>query len=129
MPEREVITCGHCKLVQFRTAKDVCRRCRKSTAPPPAPFVEPDPEPPIHPNRATLAKACAAVLRLHRIGHGWSQSRAAKRHGCVRTYISKVENGTYMPTLTSLQRFAQAYRVRLSSLILEIEAAQQLLEG
>ena len=32
LSEREVITCYHCKLVQFRTANDLCRRCHK---PPP----------------------------------------------------------------------------------------------
>ncbi len=27
---REVLRCDHCKLVQFRTANPVCRRCKKS---------------------------------------------------------------------------------------------------
>ena len=31
--EREVLRCEHCKLVQFRTANDVCRKCRKSLLP------------------------------------------------------------------------------------------------
>src|ERR1700691_5149872 len=30
---REVLKCEHCKLVQFRTASDSCRRCKKSLLP------------------------------------------------------------------------------------------------
>jgi uncharacterized paraquat-inducible protein A len=37
---REVLKCEHCKLVQFRTEKDCCRRCKKSLLPEP-PKVQP----------------------------------------------------------------------------------------
>lgn len=131
MSEREVITCYHCKLVQFRTANDLCRRCHK---PPPqiaAPDVEPAPavERSLS-NRATLSKACAAVLRIHRIGLGWSQENAAKAlgHGNNRTYISKIETDKRLPNLQSLERIARAYRIRLSALVREIEIAQSLME-
>ena len=31
--QREVLRCDHCKLVQFRTTADTCRRCKKSLLP------------------------------------------------------------------------------------------------
>ena len=130
LSEREVITCYHCKLVQFRTANDLCRRCHK---PPPqiaAPDVEPAPavERSLS-NRATLSKACAAVLRIHRIGLGWSQENAAKALGHEsRTYISKIETDNCLPSLQSLERIAHAYLIRLSALVREIEIAQSLME-
>jgi transcriptional regulator with XRE-family HTH domain len=37
--------------------------------------------------------------------------------GVPRTYISKIENGKAMPTLSSLDRLARALRVDMSSLL------------
>ena len=31
--EREVLRCESCKLVQYRTSSDICRRCKKSLLP------------------------------------------------------------------------------------------------
>jgi hypothetical protein len=128
----ETIKCAHCKLVQFRTAKDVCRKCGVSTAPPPAPVVEmvmyESPACPM--DLTSLTAAVSFVLRIHRIGSKLSQKQAAKRFGVAsRTYISKIERGYLTPTLGNLQRFAWAYRVPLASMVLEIEVAQKLLEG
>ena len=52
-PDREVLRCDHCKLVQFRTLTAICRRCKKSleiekpaAAPAPLALVPSSPSPP-----------------------------------------------------------------------------------
>ena len=116
--EREVLKCEHCKLVQFRTAADSCRRCKKSLLPEqpkaqPAIALVPTPEP--GPKEDTLQVA-TAVRDLRRV-RNLSQRQLAGRMGVPRTYISKIENGKAMPTLSSLDRLAKALQVDISALL------------
>jgi transcriptional regulator with XRE-family HTH domain len=46
-----------------------------------------------------------------------SQRQLAGRMNVPRTYISKIENGKAMPTLTSLERLATALQVEISALL------------
>jgi transcriptional regulator with XRE-family HTH domain len=46
-----------------------------------------------------------------------SQRQLAGRMGVPRTYISKIENGKAMPTLSSLDRLARALQVDISVLL------------
>jgi transcriptional regulator with XRE-family HTH domain len=46
-----------------------------------------------------------------------SQRQLAGRMGVPRTYISKIENGKAMPTLSSLSRLAKALEVDISALL------------
>jgi transcriptional regulator with XRE-family HTH domain len=46
-----------------------------------------------------------------------SQRQLAARMGVPRTYISKIENGKAMPTLSSLDRLARALQVDISALL------------
>ena len=46
-----------------------------------------------------------------------SQRQLATRMNVPRTYISKIENGKAMPTLSSLDRLARALQVDISALL------------
>jgi transcriptional regulator with XRE-family HTH domain len=116
--EREVIRCTFCKLVQFRTTKESCCRCKKSLLP-----EQPKPQAVI----ALVAEPSAkspdgeiqvsnAVRDLRRV-RNLSQRQLAARMGVPRTYISKIENAKAMPTLSSLDRLARALNVDISALL------------
>ncbi len=114
--EREVLRCEHCKLVQFRTTNDVCRKCKKSLLPD-LPKVQPiaivaEPDAP----RAEGIQVAAAVRDLRHV-RNLSQRQLATRMNVPRTYISKIENGKAMPTLSSLDRLARALQVDISALL------------
>ena len=116
--DREVLKCEHCKLVQFRTPAESCRRCKKSLLP-----EQPKAQPAIAlvapveaaPKNDTLQVA-TAVRDLRRV-RNLSQRQLAGRMNVPRTYISKIENGKAMPTLSSLDRLARALQVDISALL------------
>jgi len=116
--DREVTRCESCKLVQFRTAAETCRRCKKSLLPE---------QPKLQPAIALVPEAAAksgngeiqvatAVRDLRHV-RNLSQRQLASRMGVPRTYISKIENGKAMPTLSSLDRLARALQVDISALL------------
>jgi transcriptional regulator with XRE-family HTH domain len=115
--QREVLRCDHCKLVQFRTSTPACRRCKKSlevekptAAPAPLALVNPASDVEHGPQVATAVRDLRHVRNL-------SQRQLAARMGVPRTYISKIENGKAMPTLSSLDRLARALEVDISALL------------
>ena len=114
---REVLRCVHCKLVQYRNALPSCRRCKKSlepekAAPAPTPIaVFPAPAP------AEKGLQVATAVRDLRHVRNLSQRQLAARMNVPRTYISKIENGKAMPTLSSLDRLARALEVDISALL------------
>ena len=115
--QREVLRCDHCSLVQFRTANSLCRRCHKSLE-----VEEPEPVaaplaivPPSAPSADGLQVA-TAVRDLRHV-RNLSQRQLAARMNVPRTYISKIENGKAMPTLSSLDRLAKALQVDISTLL------------
>jgi transcriptional regulator with XRE-family HTH domain len=116
--DREVLRCEHCKLVQFRTSSETCRRCRKSLLP-----EQPKPQPVIALVPEPAAKSLpgdiqvASAVRDLRHVRNLSQRQLAGRMGVPRTYISKIENGKAMPTLSSLDRLARALQVDISALL------------
>lgn len=114
---REVLRCDHCDLVQFRRANPVCVRCKRSLevkAPEPAAtpltLVPPTTAPEGSLQVATAVRDLRHVRNL-------SQRQLAGRMNVPRTYISKIENGKAMPTLSSLQRLATALGVDISALL------------
>ncbi len=116
--DREVLRCESCKLVQYRTASDACRRCKKSLLPEP-----PKAQPAIALVAAAVPEAkgeglqVATAVRDLRHVRNLSQRQLAARMGVPRTYISKIENGKAMPTLSSLDRLAKALQVDISALL------------
>jgi transcriptional regulator with XRE-family HTH domain len=124
--QREVLRCESCKLVQFRTSSDVCRRCKKSLLPE-QPKAEPTialvPEPTPHTTNGGL-QVSTAVRDLRHV-RNLSQRQLAARMGVPRTYISKIENGKAMPTLSSLDRLARALQVDISALLRDAPTRHQ----
>jgi transcriptional regulator with XRE-family HTH domain len=123
--QREVVRCDHCNLVQFRTASALCRRCRKGLeveAPAPAPkplaLVAKDELP------VKGLQVSAAVRELRHV-RNLSQRQLAARMNVPRTYISKIENGKAMPTLSSLDRLARALQVDISTLLRDASTRQR----
>ena len=115
---REVVRCDDCHLVQFRTNNNLCRRCKTSldedepepilTAAEPLAEVEESGE-----SQVQVAKA----IRNLRHRNGLSQRQLAIRMGVPRTYVSKIENEKAVPTLSSLERLAQALEVTVYDLL------------
>jgi transcriptional regulator with XRE-family HTH domain len=115
--QREVLRCDHCSLVQFRTASSMCRRCRKclevELPEPPAETISLVPALPVEQSGLQVATAVRDLRHVRNL----SQRQLAARMGVPRTYISKIENGKAMPTLSSLDRLAKALRVDIASLL------------
>ena len=115
---REVLRCTHCSLVQFRTMNALCRRCRKSLE-----MEEPEPVMPAatsvshEPEAEEGGLQVARAVRDARRGRNLSQRQLAGRMQVPRTYISKIENGKAMPTLSSLERLATALEVDMCNLL------------
>jgi len=114
---REVLRCDHCHLVQFRTSNSQCRRCRKPLE------VE---EPELHTPHLVVSSEepaedeglqVARAVREARHERGLSQRQLAGRMQVPRTYISKIENGKAMPTLSSLARLAAALEMDICNLV------------
>lgn len=115
--QREVLRCDHCSLVQFRTTNAMCRRCHKCLEVElPEPEVAPIALVPSQPEQQEGLQVATAVRDLRHV-RNLSQRQLAARMGVPRTYISKIENGKAMPTLSSLDRLAKALRVDIASLL------------
>ncbi|HSU18472.1 MAG TPA: helix-turn-helix transcriptional regulator [Acidobacteriaceae bacterium] len=114
--EREVLRCAHCNLVQFRTINDVCRKCKKSLLPD-LPKLQPIAVASEPVNAEAEGIQVAAAVRDLRHVRNLSQRQLAGRMNVPRTYISKIENGKAMPTLSSLDRLARALQVDISALL------------
>lgn len=115
---REVLRCDHCLLVQFRTANNLCRRCRTCFDEEPeieavAPVTSIAEASPSQSKQISVATA----IRALRLRGGMSQRQLAQRMNVPRTYISKIENEKACPTLSSLQRVADALNVTVCDLL------------
>ncbi len=127
---REVLRCEHCSLVQFRTMDSHCRRCRK-----PLELEEPEPQmlslvPPLAHSSAPASAPVPSVdvaeaVRNLRHARGLSQRELALRMRVPRTYISKIENGKAMPTLSSLERLAAALEANICDLLHDARSRRQ----
>jgi transcriptional regulator with XRE-family HTH domain len=115
--QREVVRCDNCSLVQFRTTNQMCRRCRKSLeVEEPEPVAAPISIVPTQPAAEGGIQVATAVRDLRHV-RNLSQRQLAARMNVPRTYISKIENGKAMPTLSSLDRLARALQVDISALL------------
>jgi len=64
-----------------------------------------------------IRKLVASNVRRIRQDHVWSQERLALESDIDRTYISGIERGTRNPTITLLQRLADALGVEAMELL------------
>ncbi len=115
--QRLVLRCDNCSLVQFNPINGLCRRCRQIVEvelPEPDPaLMELVPSPTEKLDRVQVAHAVRDLRHVHNL----SQRQLAVRMGVPRTYISKIENGKAMPTLSSLDRLARALGVDIAALL------------
>jgi transcriptional regulator with XRE-family HTH domain len=115
---REVVRCDRCLLVQFRTMSGNCRKCRtaldEEPEPEPTPIVVP---PPAISEPRTGHLQVATAIRALRQRSGLSQRQLALRMKVPRTYVSKIENEKATPTLSSLERLANALEVTVPELL------------
>jgi transcriptional regulator with XRE-family HTH domain len=122
---REVLRCGHCHLVQFRTMNSLCRRCHKSLEmEEPEPVMTPATSATREPETEESGLQVARAVRDARRGRNLSQRQLAGRMQVPRTYISKIENGKAMPTLSSLERLATALEVDMCNLLHDARSRQ-----
>jgi len=114
--QREVLRCDHCSLVQFRPSNALCRRCHKSLeveVPEPVLALKIVPPQPAQEGGLQVATAVRDLRHVRNL----SQRQLAARMNVPRTYISMIENGKAMPTLSSLDRLAKALQVDISTLL------------
>src|SRR3982750_1727274 len=116
---REVVRCDHCLLVQFRTTNDLCRRCHASLDEDEPEVMQAQPEPQVLPSHGNGRGHLnlAASIRSLRLRNGLSQRQLALRMKVPRTYVSKIENEKATPTLSSLERLANALEVTVPELL------------
>jgi transcriptional regulator with XRE-family HTH domain len=105
--------------VQFRTNNNLCRKCKLSldtVEEPPVPEMLPPTAENGHVSHSPLQ--IAAAIRMMRQRSGLSQRQLAMRMQVPRTYVSKIENDKATPTLSSLQRLANALEVSVPDLLI-----------
>ena len=116
---REVVRCDDCLLVQFRTSNNACRRCKTplDEVPEPVALCPPVLLPRVPETMLSNQLPVASAIRSLRLRAGLSQRQLAQRMNVPRTYVSKIENEKACPTLSSLERLAEALRVRICDLL------------
>jgi transcriptional regulator with XRE-family HTH domain len=119
--EREVLACRHCRLVQFRTRASLCRRCHKpldgevwNRTELDAAGVRSEPG---ASEVSDAVKNLGVRVREIRKERGLTQRVLACRMNVPRTYISKVEMGRVVPSLSTLWRIAGDLEVSVTYLL------------
>jgi transcriptional regulator with XRE-family HTH domain len=96
----------------------LCRRCRKTLEIEEPELLRPQPVAPVtEPANPGNGLQVAKTVRDIRRFKALSQRQLANRMQVPRTYISKIENGKAMPTLSSLARLAMALEVDICALL------------
>ena len=125
---REVVHCKYteCKLVQFRPGNGLCRKCHRplDIEEPVRPGPIPVDTPPIDPATEAGLRVAGQVKEIRRARH-MSQRQLAGRMQVPRTYISKIENGKAIPTLSSLERLATALGVHVRQLVRDARSLRE----
>lgn len=104
---REIIRCTRCRMQQYMTQTQRCRRCSGDLLPPPPP---PEPE---QPETITASNLMATRLRLVRRCRHFSQPELAERAQVSQQFISVMERGRSRVTLETLERYARALNLPL----------------
>lgn len=104
---REIIRCTRCRLQQYMTQTQRCRRCSGDLLPPPPP---PESE---QPETITASNLMATRLRLVRRCRHFSQPELAERAQVSQQFISVMERGRSRVTLETLERYARALNLPL----------------
>lgn len=134
--DREVVRCGICGLVQYRTKTDNCRRCLR-LLPSRVTFVIPTPAPQESAgevqsgedwaNRETVENIGQRIRQL-RESRGMTQSQLQAKSRVSRSYLSRIESGQMTPSLGTLEKIAEALGVGLNRFFVPESTGQTLLE-
>lgn len=118
MSDRPTILCPHCKLNQFVTESNNCRRCRNPlvTVEPTAVMVV-ECKPVLALTVDDLQTRVSSNIRLHRKRLKLTQLALAERLDVERSYVWKIEAGRCLPRLRGIEAFAAALGVHLLDLI------------
>jgi transcriptional regulator with XRE-family HTH domain len=132
---REVVRCGGCMLVQFRTVSDLCRRCHRPLPRPLSEMVNSDietnledSEPAAMPSTRAIEPldvrgktlpgfALGARLRELRECKNLTQADIARKARVPRTYVSRIEHCHLLPGLGVVERLAEALEVEVTELL------------
>jgi transcriptional regulator with XRE-family HTH domain len=126
---REVLSCPHCGLVQFRTRNSRCRRCQRSLDDRLEHSICPFPDPVNSTTTAIenwlgITQIVGRRVREIRKMQALSQRELAGRLNVPRTYLSKVETCKVLPTIGTLHRLAGDLSVEVHHLLLSREALE-----
>ena len=133
---REVVRCGECSLVQFRTASDMCRRCYKAlpslkpmveetVAEPEAAdsaFADLDEGQPVARAERNRRVGMGSRLRACRIKMGLTQIEMAEKLQIPRTYLSRIENDRLLPGPLMIAKFANDLGINVSDVLPSLTA-------
>lgn len=72
-----------------------------------------------------IAIAFGKAVKIRRVEVGISQEALADKAGCARSFLSGIELGTKMPTITSVWKLALALNCKPSDLWLTTERLLQ----
>jgi len=134
-PVREVVRCGECSLVQFRTLSDKCRRCLKAL-PSLKPLIEEpvaalensntyddaDDDQPIARAERNRRVGMGSRLRACRIKLGLTQIEMAEKLSIPRTYLSRIENDRLLPGPLMIAKFASDLGINVSDVLPSLQA-------
>ena len=134
-PVREVVRCGECSLVQFRTASDKCRRCLKAlpSLKPlieepvaelenPGTYEDADDGQPIARAERNRRVGMGSRLRACRIKMGLTQIEMAEKLNIPRTYLSRIENDRLLPGPLMIAKFASDLGINVSDVLPSMQA-------
>jgi DNA-binding XRE family transcriptional regulator len=105
--------CLNCRLIQFVTERNSCRRCHVVLVP------EEPKEPAALPAALPVPSAfdMATTVRKLRDERHLTQKDLAYRMCVNRSFVAKVESGKHMPDLSTLFRLASALQVDASFIL------------
>ena len=69
----------------------------------------------------TWRGAIAALIKEYRVGQGWTQEELGHRSGYDPVYINMLERGRRNPSVRALVDICQAFGIRTSVFIAEVE--------
>jgi transcriptional regulator with XRE-family HTH domain len=70
-----------------------------------------------------VKKMYSRALKLIREYHRLSRTELAERIGFSKSYVSEIERGNKKPTMDVIERYAQTFRMPMSSLLLFAECS------
>jgi transcriptional regulator with XRE-family HTH domain len=136
-PDREVIRCLTCGMVQYRTHNGNCRRClhllKPKTVfliPPPAvPKLQGDDRQPFEkwPNNEMVENIGQRIRQLREM-RGMTQTQLRAYSGVSRSYLCRIESGQMTPSLGTLEKISEPLGIGLNRFFVPESNAETLLE-